>query len=237
MGCGASTPSPPANAEPVSDSPQKAGAASKPPTEGTANAVIEAAATASPKEARKAAATPLRAIFDSIDVDGSGTVSQAELRKKLGSDDEVQKLLTAAGGDGKSHVWEQLDDDGDGKITWAEFEGWLSPDVGAFVDAVAGPGASDEGSGGPEESSEPLTLRQLFDSIDENGDGHISQAELMKKLSKDGQVQKLLTAMGGDGGSNVFAQLDVDGDGKITWSEFEMMLSADGDAFMDALGM
>ena len=42
----------------------------------------------------------LKSVFDSIDTDGSGTISQAELKKKLAIDTELQGLLEAAGGSG-----------------------------------------------------------------------------------------------------------------------------------------
>ena len=218
MGCGGSTQVSPK--EPLTDS------------SGTATAAAVFAAAAAPAssttDVRKAAASPLRSLFNSMDVDGNGYVSQAELRSKIAKDDEIQKLLTAAGGDGSSHVWEQLDDDGDGKITWAEFEGMLSPDSGAFVDVVAGPGTA-----APEEDDKPVDLKALFKSIDVDGDGTITKAELRKKLAADNTVQKLLTKMGGDGNSHVFEQLDEDDSGTITWEEFESMLSEEGGVWMD----
>eukprot|EP00966_Prymnesium_polylepis_P285952 6605270-Prymnesium_polylepis.1 len=40
----------------------------------------------------------LKQVFESIDVDSSGTISQAELKRKLQADDQVQQLVGAAGG-------------------------------------------------------------------------------------------------------------------------------------------
>ena len=68
----------------------------------------------------------LRDTFDSMDEDSSGTISKPELLAKLGKDQELQQLLEAAGGDGSQFVLEQLDLDGDGEITWMEFEAMLS---------------------------------------------------------------------------------------------------------------
>ena len=68
----------------------------------------------------------LRNVFDSMDEDSSGTISKPELLAKLGKDQELQQLLEAAGGDGNQFVLEQLDLDGDGEITWMEFEAMLS---------------------------------------------------------------------------------------------------------------
>ena len=70
----------------------------------------------------------LQDVFNEMDKDGSGTITRNELAEKLKADDELQKLLTAAGGDGNWYVLEQLDLDGDGEITWMEFEAMLATD-------------------------------------------------------------------------------------------------------------
>jgi len=67
----------------------------------------------------------LKQVFESMDTDDSGTISQAELSKKLAQDDELKQLLEAAGGSGDWYVLEQLDTDGDGEVTWQEFESML----------------------------------------------------------------------------------------------------------------
>lgn len=67
----------------------------------------------------------LKTLFESIDKDGSGTISKAELDKKMKEDSQLQTLLEAAGGDGSMFVLEQLDLDGDGEVTWMEFEAML----------------------------------------------------------------------------------------------------------------
>ena len=73
----------------------------------------------------------LKNVFESMDVDGSGTITKDELKKKLDGDTELQTLLEAAGGDGSMFVLEQLDLDGDGEITWMEFEQMLGDSGGA----------------------------------------------------------------------------------------------------------
>jgi len=67
----------------------------------------------------------LQKVFESIDVDGSGEISKRELEEKLKQDTELQGLLEASGGSGDYFVLEQLDLDGDGSVTWAEFESML----------------------------------------------------------------------------------------------------------------
>lgn len=75
------------------------------------------------------ASTDLRAylkqVFESIDANGDGEISAAELKVKLDSDNELQVIIESAGGDGNWHVMEQLDENGDGTISWMEFEQML----------------------------------------------------------------------------------------------------------------
>merc|ERR1711924_80755 len=65
------------------------------------------------------------ALFKSIDTDNSKKISRAELNKKLQQDDEVQKLIEAAGGNSQFYILEQLDADGDAEITLDEFRAAL----------------------------------------------------------------------------------------------------------------
>lgn len=67
----------------------------------------------------------LKNMFESMDVDASGELSKAELQAKLSADTELQALLEKAGGDGSHFVLEQLDLDGDGMVSWQEFEAML----------------------------------------------------------------------------------------------------------------
>ena len=247
MGCGASVSAPP------------------PDTDGTPSASVPLQQPASkpaaePNDVATAATTrldcgndrALRAIFNTMDTDGSGSVSQAELRAKLSRDNEIQTLLTRAGGDGSEYVWQQLDHDGDGTITWAEFEAFLSSDTGAFVKVVAGvdpekdvgpPNSGADGgpraSFGPPNPSTPslsaAELLALFDSIDVDGNGWITQPELRQHLSTSDAVKRQLARIGGDADARIFEQLDEDGDGNITRAEFSAMLSEDGGAFAELM--
>ena len=67
-------------------------------------------------------------LFDSMDTDGSGTISRKELATKLKADDDLEKLLGLKGAKriGKHFLrvqkeLEALDTDGDAKITFKEF--------------------------------------------------------------------------------------------------------------------
>jgi hypothetical protein len=61
----------------------------------------------------------LKHLFESMDKDSSGSISQVELKAKLAADNELKELVKMAGGDGDLFVLEQLDMDGDGEIVRA----------------------------------------------------------------------------------------------------------------------
>lgn len=56
--------------------------------------------------------------FKVFDLDGSGTIERCELMQLLKSSEAVQK---AVGGKGVDQIWQELDDNGDGKIDFQEF--------------------------------------------------------------------------------------------------------------------
>jgi len=111
-------------------------------------------------------------------------------------------------------VLKKLDSDGDGSISWPEFEAAVleaNPDDEDVSSALSG------------------RAKALFDAIDTSGTGTVSKAELFAKLKADKQVESLLT-MGDVGGKGFLAamkmgtvlkKLDSDGDGSISWPEFE----------------
>ena len=53
-------------------------------------------------------------------------------------------------------------------------------------------------------------VRRLFQEIDVNGDGSVSEYELMSKLRSDKEVQAMILAMGRSD-TDIFGQLDDDG--------------------------
>lgn len=52
---------------------------------------------------------------------------QAELKAKLEDDGDLQAMLRRCGLETSVNIMEQLDLDGDGEITWMEFEMMLAP--------------------------------------------------------------------------------------------------------------
>jgi Ca2+-binding EF-hand superfamily protein len=79
-----------------------------------------------------------RAIFDQLDTDGMGTLSKAELKAGLLADYELQSL---PGADADS-AHAMMDLDGDGEISWMEFEMMFSsssqaPEESTAIDLAA----------------------------------------------------------------------------------------------------
>ena len=66
-------------------------------------------------------------VFESLDTDGSGTLSKAELRDGLLADPEAKALL----GEDSEEAFKRFDLDGDDEITWMEFEERIAGDNGA----------------------------------------------------------------------------------------------------------
>jgi len=96
----------------------------------------------------------LRNQFDKIDTDGDGVINLKELTdylaKQSGNYEEAKKTAT--------HIIEQLDQDGDGKISRAE---WWDARIATKL-------------------QNDSVIRQQFDRIDDNGDGYITNDELTK---------------------------------------------------------
>merc|ERR1712087_226715 len=67
----------------------------------------------------------LRKLFELIDANGDAAVSRTELASALNQDESIGKLVEEAGLNSNFYVLEQLDANGDGRITWDEFEAHL----------------------------------------------------------------------------------------------------------------
>lgn len=222
MGCGASTAAPPAS--------------TTLPTAASASADT-ATSAADPKAAEKARAEAkaeertLRSIFNSIDVDGDGSVTKRELQAKLQADTTIQDLLTKSGGS-SDYVMDQLDVDGDGHVTFAEFEMMLSTDASKLAEDIV-PGSAEvlPPAPPPPEAHSVDKLKALFDKIDASGDGKVSREELRAHMAKDDTVAELLVHAGGSK-EYVFEQLNEDDDAFVTWDEFKSMLGADVQGFV-----
>jgi len=177
-----------------------------------------------------------KALFDAVDTSGTGSVSRSELFAKLKADKQLESLLDMQDVGGKGMlavmkmgaVLKKLDSDGDGSISWAEFEAAMleaNPDEGGVVSALS------------------KRAKALFDAVDTSGTGSVSRSELFAKLKADKQLESLLDMKDVSGKGMlgvmkmgaVLKKLDSDGDGSISWAEFEAaMLEANPDESSDA---
>jgi Ca2+-binding EF-hand superfamily protein len=162
----------------------------------------------------------LKSVFDRLDANKDGVVSQDELSANmcqildcsdLVSQKNVRDLLKDAGLNPECHLFEKLDMNKDGKVTWDEFKANLRP----AVDVTD-------------------LLKKVFFNLDANGDGTVSKDELSATFSRMldcslMKTKKSFRTLISDAGLNpdfyVFEQLDINQDGKITWEEFESQLT------------
>jgi len=149
----------------------------------------------------------LRNLFESLDTDGTGTVSMDELSKALKEsaiDDAASKALA-------SLDLTSFDLDGDGEINWREFVGGCVQDHQMYNDE---------------------NIERLFQTADVNNDGTLSLDEMTKLLGSDDHelkrelAEKLATAR--------LADNDPNNDGKtidemhMSKAEFKKVLQDSG---------
>jgi len=175
------------------------------------------------------ALTQLKLIFESIDGNDDGSVDKTELSTALGRDANLGALIKEAGFNDKYNVLNLLDTDKDGYVSWHEFQSHLK---GEAIKEVLHDG-SVAAAELPASEKVLQQLRAIFDSIDANADGAVSQSELSAKLKsdtdehglmKDGSFGKLVDEAGLNPNFRAFDKLDTNGDNVITWIEFEAHL-------------
>ena len=150
----------------------------------------------------------MRELFDMFDTDQSGFIDEEEMNHLL----EMQRIGDK---DSRKRVFQLLDQDGGGEISFEEFFDWIATQ------------AEEEEEEIDEEKVEELA-KQLFDLIDtpdENGDrdGVITPLEFFRCVeslcSKSGKMELSLEDI-----EAMFREVDEDGDGDLDLEEFEGML-------------
>ena len=201
----------------------------------------EGASVASMRDALRAHTTTkamtVRALFDSIDEDGSGYLDREEMEKAaamLGA-----KLGFLMSEEQINHQWELMDPDGDGEVTFDEFQAWwngvkIDKDVenmdvkvveqelvkaGIHVNTDGAPLATLKQALKAHRRQENLSVRQIFDSLDEDRSGALDWDEIEKAAGILGARTGLV--MSTEQLERQYKVMDPDGDGVITYDEFE----------------
>lgn len=141
----------------------------------------------------RAVRVKLQNVFSATDVNEDGALSRDEVISMLKSDGEFGALLEAAG-IGAYYLFEQLDGDSDGEITFAEFE---------------------------EAFFEPLKWKAVFDRLDSDGAGGVACSKMLALMQVDEELAALVADVcRGAPLEYVLEQLDEDCDGVVSGEEF-----------------
>lgn len=169
-------------------------------------------------------------MFEKTDTDGDGLVTQDEfaaaMEKRLGKSTETDNATVS------TEAFNNVDTDGDGSITASEFETAfkaMKAEGQQPPPPPPGPPATDS------DSSEDIS--ELFSSLDTDGDGTVSLAELQAALTPSEDTEETTeedsttttvdassTTQGTSDLEDLFASIDTDGDGAISETEFQTML-------------
>lgn len=168
------------------------------------------------------ALTQLKLIFDAIDSDANGSVSQAELSAALVKDTNIEQLMKDAKMNPDQSVWRNLDKNQDGRITWDEFKASLYEVATEIVKQESDLPAVEL----PADEKALMQLKKVFDSLDKNHDESVDKDELSAGLNKDEKLIQLIAEANFNTLGFVFEQLDANQDGKVTWEEFQAALRA-----------
>ena len=167
---------------------------------------------------------PLRVVFNSFDDDGSGCLDAEELQSALGLLGVSLPLAEA------EHLVTQLDTDGNGDVSFGEFEAWwastTTSSVASMAEVVSGRLEALETEAGGDGTD---AITRVFDSLDTDGSGSLDAEELRTALSQLGVPMSPREA------HNLMATLDADGSGSISLEEFNTWWSATLEASVNAV--
>jgi Ca2+-binding EF-hand superfamily protein len=166
----------------------------------------------------------LRAVFNSLDSDGNGTLDRDEVRAaftKLGHVFESRSKLDDA--------MYEMDTDCSGTVSFDEFANYwraglkLSKVINVAVSLeleAATRTAQRESAASLMQALEtvaPTAMRQLFDSVDTDNSGTLDVEEVARFIRK----LKPTKALSAAGVAEAMAEMDGDGDGSVSYDEFE----------------
>jgi Ca2+-binding EF-hand superfamily protein len=161
-------------------------------------------------------------LFKSIDQNGDGSVSQAELEQAFANNGGTSQAA--------DQLYAKLDPNATGSVDAQQFTTGLqslltSQTQGALIQAQSDATSAQNGASGAPASAihhgghhGDHRMQQLFDSADSDGDGEISQSELEQSFSAQG----LPTSQA----DQLFAALDPNGTGSVDEQQFASGMGA-----------
>ena len=167
----------------------------------------------------------VRETFETFDVDGGGTIDPDEFRQLC------RRISPTMTDEDVAEALEVIDEDGDGEITFAEFEVWWNGDYASELreahEAMMGSSEMDEVEmverwEGKKRDLEEAKLRRTFDGVDDDGSGEIEWPEF-KRLCR-----RLDARLADELVEAAWKQLDEDGSGAADFREFESWWSSPG---------
>jgi Ca2+-binding EF-hand superfamily protein len=175
-----------------------------------------------------------KAVFESLDLDGSGFLDRGEVEKAAGTLGAA--LGTLMSEDELEVCFSSMDPDGDGEVTLQEFELWWNDKTVDSMDATTVAAALTEAGiavmkGGASEvsqkealkvhlSGEKLSLRQVFEKIDLDGSGFLDRGEVEKAAGMLGA--SLGFVMNAAMIEKAWHAMQPDEDGEVTFAKFAM---------------
>jgi len=210
---------------------------------GSAKKTVSAKKTTSSSTVHEKEVKDLKAIFDGYDTSGDGKVSLGEftagLKKqrelnapKPGQKSTLEQRQATKGisiVDLGDQVFNEMDTDGDGEVTFRElcklmFRHVREAELEAMMDLVKPPEAPPPPPKAELTQDAKEQIKALFKMYDKNKDGKLSVAELKKNVSTYRDDADLL--------KEELAKFDENGDGAIDYKEFEALMESTG-AFDD----
>ncbi len=160
----------------------------------------------------------VRDTFRAFDADGGGTIDPEEFRHLC------KRISPTMGEEDITEALEVIDEDGDGEITFEEFEVWWNGDHASGLreahEQMLGSSEMDEVEmverwEGKQRDLEEAKLRRTFDGVDEDGSGEIEEAEFRRLC------RRLDARLSDEVVSAAWTQLDEDASGAADFREFE----------------
>ena len=173
-----------------------------------------------PKDMKK----EIKNMFDMVDTDGSGEIDKNEFEAAVAAHGALgqktrtgfSQLLARQGAPSWEDVLEVLDEDNNGKVSWAEIEGFIKEMEQQYGEKM------------PKDMKEEI--KNMFDMVDTDGSGEIDKNEFEAAVAAHGalgqktkrsfhKLVQMKAKQGAPSWEDVLAVLDTDGSNTVSWEE------------------